>query len=202
LAVSEVQDLDPEGVGLVWMDGEGASIVRWDGEPVVERIESGVPPNRPAAGSVRRGPARPSGGGRVPGHGSEGRHLEEMGRYLGDLAEKLADLDAVEISGRGRPHEQLAELLERLAQRSGEPFQVTTRSLSRKPTNRQLMARLRELVGRELPRRPVGSYPGSGPVPADPEATTQRPRRPRHLPEQREIGFEVQMMLSGEQPRW
>jgi hypothetical protein len=54
----------------------------------------------------------------------------------------------------------------------------------------------------ELPRRPVGSYPGSGPVPADPEATTQRPRRRRHLPEQREIGFEVQMMLSGEQPRW
>lgn len=200
--MSDIPDLDPEGTGLVWMDADRATIVRWDGEPIVEHIESDVPPNRPTAGSVRRGPARPSGGGRVGGHGSEGRHLEEMGRYLSELADKLADLDAVEVSGRGGAHEQLAELLERLARRSGESFRVTTRRTSSPPTDRQLMARLRELVGMDLPRRPVGSYPGSGPVPADRDPTRQRQQRRRHLPEQREIAFEVEMMLSGEQPRW
>jgi hypothetical protein len=64
------------------------------------------------------------------------------------------------------------------------------------------MARLRELVGMDLPRRPVGSYPGSGPAPADRDPARQRQERRRHLPEQREIAFEVEMMLSGEQPRW
>ena len=94
-------DIDPERIGSIWVDAERAMIARWRGKPVVERLESGVPPKRPAVGSVRRGPARPAGGGRVPGHGTEGRHRELLRRYLADLAGRLGDLDVVEVAGRG-----------------------------------------------------------------------------------------------------
>ena len=76
---------DPELVGLVWVGADHAVVVRWSGEPIVEHLASAVPPRRRAVGSVRRGPARPSGGGRVPGHGTEERHDQESRRFLSDV---------------------------------------------------------------------------------------------------------------------
>ncbi|MGH2512634.1 MAG: hypothetical protein ACRDGQ_08110, partial [Candidatus Limnocylindrales bacterium] len=151
-------EVDPERVALVWMDSQQALVVRWDGEPVVERIESGVVPRRRAVGSIRRGPARPDGGGSVPGHGTEGRHLEEMDRYLGEVAGKLLGLDRLEVIGRGRAHEQFAEMFRDLEGRLGEEITITTATTSRRPSERQLMARLRKLAERELPRRRQGRY--------------------------------------------
>lgn len=199
-------DIDPERVGSIWMDAERAMIAIWRGEPVVERLESGVPPRRPAVGSVRRGPARPAGGGRVPGHGTEGRHLELMRRYLADLVGRLADLDVVEVAGRGQLHEQLADLLRRLVSRGDGEVEVTTRRTSRRPTERQLTARLREMLGAQLPRQTSGSYRWTRPQPAaasgrllPPDSGGQRNPKPRHLPGRREIELEVELMLADDE---
>jgi hypothetical protein len=193
---------DSERIGLVWMDAERALIAYWRDEPVVERIESGVPPKRTAVGSVRRGPARPASGSHRAAHRTEGRHVELMRRYLADLAERLADLDQVEVSGRGQPHARFAELLERLGAQAGGSLVVTTRSTARRPTEPQLIARLRKLADQELPRRTSGPY--RDPLP-DPEASrparpaaARRNPRPRRLPERREIDLEVEMMLADE----
>ncbi len=196
------RNADPERTGLVWIDAQRAVVVRWDDEPVLERLESGVPPRRRAAGSVRRGPGRPHGGGRVGGHGTEGRHLELTQRFFAEVAERLADLDVVEVSGRGQVHQQFADVLHKLVQSGdGEP-EVTTRSLSRRPSDRQLAARLRKIVGEQLPRRGSGPYrpqdperDASGRVSA-PSRNDLRNRTPRHLPERKEIELEIEMMLS------
>ena len=150
-------DVEPERVGLVWMDAEQAMIARWRGEPTVERLASDVPPKRQAMGSVRRGPARRSGGGRVPGHGTEGRHRDLLRRYFADLVGRVADLDVIEVTGRGLPYRQFAELFRQLASRRNADVEVRTRRMSRRPTEPQLAARLREMVGEQLPRRTAGS---------------------------------------------
>lgn len=193
---------NPERVGLVWIGTDRAVVVRWSDEPVVVHLESGVPPKRRAVGSVRRGPARPSGGGRVPGHGTEEKHDQESRRFLGDVVDHLAGLEAVEVIGRGQHPERLADLLRRVAARGGAEAVVTTRSLSRRPSDNQLGARLRKLVGEELPRRKVGRYRLPAREPATPSGRPLRPAagrrtlRPPLLPERREIDQEVEAMLA------
>ncbi len=198
--------IPPEEVGLVWIDARHAAIVRWDGGPVIEWIESDVPPRRRAVGSVRRGPARPSGGGRVGGHGTAGQHRDAMNRYLSDVADRLADLAHVEVIGRGEPHEQFATLLRRLTAKTPDPLTVTTQSLDRRPSERQLAARLRRLTGTQLPRRSAGPYRPE-PPPTEASGRIRPPSRedlavqkPRHLPERKEIDLEVEMMLAGDEP--
>lgn len=197
-----------EDIGLVWIDARRAVIVRWQDEPVLEWVESGVPPRRKAVGSVRRGPARPSGGGRVGGHGTEERHRGQMRRFFADVAEKLADLDHVQVIGRGLPHKEFAELLARLAATTQDGLTITTESLARRPSERQLAARLRRLTGKSQPRREHGPYrPASVPALASGRPRPQgredlANRRPRHLPEREAIDLEVEMMLAGDDPMW
>jgi hypothetical protein len=195
------RDVTPERVGLVWIGSEQAVIVRWDGEPVVEHIGSGVTPRRRAVGSVRRGPARPEGGGRVPGHGTKTKHDEELRQFLGDLSSRLSGLEALEVVGRGTLPSRFAEHSRRLAAARGDDLQVFTRVLSRRPSDAQLEARLRRITDRELPRRRVGRYglPVEGPTtptgrPLRP-AAGRRTMRPPRLPEWREVDEELEAML-------
>ncbi|HET7027807.1 MAG TPA: hypothetical protein VFI28_08955 [Candidatus Limnocylindrales bacterium] len=195
-------DLEPEQVGVVWFEPARAVIARWHDEgPVIEHLESDVPVRRRAVGSVRRGPARPFGGGRVAGQGTENMHEEEMRRFLTEVASRLADLALVEVSGRGLTHERLAELLRRLAAGRNAQPSVTTRSLSRRPSDNQLAARLRKLADVELPRRLVGRYRLPVRGPATPTGRPLRPAagrrtlRPARVPERDEIEHEVEMML-------
>ena len=192
---------DPDRVGLVWVDINRAAVVRWDEEPIVEHLEGDVVPRRRAVGSVRRGPGVPSGGGRVPGHGTEARHERDLQAFFADLAARLADLDVIEVIGRGLPHERFADLLNRLAARRQETPVVTTRAVTRRPSDAQLKARLRKLVGAELPRRLVGRYRLPATEPASPTGRPLRPAagrrtlRPPRLLERREIAEEVELML-------
>ncbi len=193
----------PELVGLVWAGADRAVVVRWNDEPVVEHVAGAVPPKRRGVGSVRRGPARPFGGGRVPGHGTEERHEQESRRFLSEVVSRLADLESVEVIGRGLNPERLAALLRQLAARRDLDLVVTTRALTRRPSDNQLKARLRKLAGEELPRRLVGRYrlpeaehaTATG-RPLDP-AGGRRTLRPPRLSEQREIDEEVEAMLAG-----
>jgi hypothetical protein len=193
-------DLPPERVGLAWIGTDQAVIVRWEGEPVVEHIASGVTPRHRAVGSVRRGPARPAGGGRVPGHGTKDRHDDELRRFLEDVAPRLARLDVVEVAGRGGLPERFAELLRTQAGGARDGQAVTTRALSRRPSDAQLEARLRRLADRELPRRIVGRYRLPAPEPTSPTGRPLRPAagrrtlRPPRLPESKEIAEEVELL--------
>jgi hypothetical protein len=116
----------------------------------------------------------------------------------------LADLDVIEVAGRGPAHEQLADLLRRLAARRDGDVDVTTRRASRRPTERQVIARLREIVGAPLPRRTRGPSRWTGPQPTGasrvvpPHSGGSRNQNPRHLPERREIDLEIEMMLADE----
>ncbi len=199
---------DEEQVGIVWVDGRGAVIGRWEDEPVFDEIESGVPQRRRAVGSVRRGPARPFGGGRVGGSGTEEEHVEAMRRFLADVAERLADLDVVEVSGRGPAHERFAALLRQLDNGRPDDLEVVVRPLSRRPSRPQMAARLRKLVGKPLPRRTTGPYREIEPE-RDASGRVRRPGRdrlpnprPRHLPEREEIEREVRIMLADDEPAW
>jgi hypothetical protein len=200
--------MEPEQIGTVWIDARGAVIGRWQDEPVFEEIASDVPPKRRAVGSVRRGPARPRGGGRVAGTGTEGQHVEEMRHFFASVAERVADLDAVEVSGRGPVHERFAAVLERLSVSGDGRLDVSVRPLSRRPSQRQMAARLRKLVGEPLPRRTEGAYRPSEPG-RDASGRPRRPRpedvrnpRPRHLPERKAIELEVRMLLADDEPAW
>ncbi len=201
-------EAEVQGIGIVWVDSRGAIVGRWEGEPAFEEIESGAPPKRRAVGSVRRGPARPFGGGRVPGSGTERQHVEEMRRFFAAVAERVADLDAVEVGGRGPAHERFAAVLDKLSEGGDGELEVTVRPLARRPSRAQMAARLRKLVGQPLPRRTKGPYrpsePGrdaSGRERQPGREDVRNPRR-RHLPERQEIELEVRMMLAEEEPAW
>ena len=198
----EQSPVDPDRVGLVWIGADRAVIARWNGEPSLEHLESAVSPKRRGVGSVRRGPARPSGGGRVAGHGTENRHDEDVRRFLTEVVSHLGDLDEVEVVGRGHHHERLADLLQRLATRRNADLGVTTRGLSRRPSDKQLSARLRKLVGAEQPRRRTGRYrlPGQEPTSQTgrplPAAAGRRTLRPPRVSERHEIDEAVEAMLA------
>jgi hypothetical protein len=199
---------ESEGIGTVWIDGRGAVIGRWEDDAVFEEIESDVPPRRRAFGSVRRGPARPFGGGRVPGSGTERQHVEAKRRFFATVAERVADLDTVEVSGRGPAHEQFAGLLRQLNAGGDGELEVEVRPLSRRPSRRQMAARLRKLVGQPLPRRRSGPYRPEEPA-RDPSGRERPPSRKalrnprrRHLPEREAIDLEVRMMLAEDEPDW
>lgn len=193
---------EPALVGLVWIGADRAVVVRWKDEPTVEHVDSAVPTKRRGVGSVRRGPARPSGGGRVAGHGTEGRHEQELRRFLSDVVVRLDGLEAVEVIGRGLHPERLADLLRHMAARRDTDSVVTTRTLSRRPSDNQLKARLRKLVGEQLPRRRVGRYRLPAAEHATPTGRPLRPAagrrtlRPPRVSEQREIDEEVEAMLA------
>jgi hypothetical protein len=112
-------------------------------------------------------------------------------------------LDVIEVAGRGPAYEQLADLLRRLAARRDDDVDVTTRRASRRPTERQVAARLREMVGEPLPRRTQGPYRSTGPQPTaasgrilPPFSGGSRNQNARRLPERREIEIEIEMMLA------
>lgn len=153
------QVTDPERVGLAWIAADRAVMVRWSGEPILEHVDSHVATRRRAVGSVRRGPARPDGGGRVPGHGTKTKHGRDMRRFFTELAAGLEDLDVIEVIGRGITHERFADLLRRVAARRSEDTSVSTRALSKRPSDEQLKARLRRLVGAEAPETARGAVP-------------------------------------------
>lgn len=138
-------------VTLVWIDAREARIVRWVHDAaVVERLESDVPAHRHSSGHVRHDPSiRPGGGGGSAATSGEPRRLEHLARFLETVAARVPDGD-LELIGPGTTHEKLAGVV-READPRGLRHVDTVASAPR--TNRQLVARLRRLVGHEPRRR-------------------------------------------------
>jgi hypothetical protein len=163
-------------VTLAWLDSREALILRWCGDTVaIERIESEVPAHHRATGRVRHEPFVRSGGS--GGHqASDERHrLEHLDRFIERVAEALPPHDELVVVGPGPVRDHLATYVRERDARHHLSRPIHSRP-SRRLTERQLVARLRHLVGADPARRTVGAYRWTGLQPAG-LAAAPRPRR-------------------------
>jgi hypothetical protein len=174
---------------VVWIDSHGATLAGWHGgRPAVERMISDVPARRRATGHVRHDPTVRHGGGGPGQSAADTRRLEHLARFLDQVESRLPETDDLAILGPG----EVAEHLEQLV-RDGDTHHRRVRTVTREPagrqTERQLIARLRSLVGAVPARRTVGAYRWSGPQAQARSGRVQPPRRvvekrPASLPEE------------------
>lgn len=131
---------------VIWVDARAATIVRWAGEPVVERIVSDVPVHRRSTGHVRHDTGMLHGGGGAPQTAGEPRRLEHVRRYLDEVAARVPDDQDLEILGSGTMRYRLAVTVRHLDERHGRQRELRTDAAPRL-TEAQLVARARELNG-------------------------------------------------------
>jgi hypothetical protein len=163
---------EPTTRTLVWIDAREALLVRWDGtEPHLARLESDVPSRHRSTGHFSYEPPLRQRGVSAADAG-EYRRLEHVRRWLAEVAGHIAPEDDVEVIGPGPMHEQLARLIA-----EEDRAHVRTRSVerhaSRRLTDPQLMARLRQGAG-AAPRRGRAEPTGAA------HRRTARVPRPRH----------------------
>ncbi len=171
---------------LVWIDAREAVIVRRrDGEVIIERIESDVPPHRRSTGHVRHDPGvRHGGGGGSPQSAGEPRRQEHLAHFLRIVADRLPIADDLVILGPGVVAEHLAHGLQ-VDDRHHLRRRAVRSEASDRLTDRQLAARLDRESGVERRRRTVGAYRWSGTSATGrvgrsepgPTRVTEKPRR-------------------------
>jgi len=174
----------PRSTTIVWLDAREAVIVRRQGvETRIERIDSDVPAHHRATGHVRHDAAVRPGGG-VPKAAGEPHRLEHLSQFIGDVAGRLPDGDDLLILGPGVVRERLQHEIRERDRRHGCDRLVTCEA-SPPLTDRQLVARLRHVTGVEPPRRTLGAYRRSEPLPrrpsghplVEPRRVTAKPAR-------------------------
>ncbi|MEW5990426.1 MAG: hypothetical protein AB1736_03655 [Chloroflexota bacterium] len=131
---------------LVWIDAREAVVVRWTGEEAaIERLASDVPAHVRATGHVRYDPATRHGGPDRQAAG-ERRRIEALDRFVDAVAGRVARDDYLVIVGHGTVHERLEARLRELDEASHRSRAINLRRADR-PTERQLVAELREHLG-------------------------------------------------------
>lgn len=149
---------------IVWIDAREAVIVRWqDAEARLERIDSDVPAHHRATGHVRHDAAVHPGGG-TPKAAGEPHRLEHLAQFIDEVAGRLPDDDDLLILGPGTVHERLEREISERDRHHGLDRHVTCEAAP-PLTDRQLIARLRHLVGSDAPRQTLGAYRWSEAVP-------------------------------------
>lgn len=163
---------EPATWTLVWIDAREALFAHWDGvESRLARLESDVPSRHRSTGHFSYEPPLRQRGLSAADAG-EYRRLEHVRRWLSQVAARIPDDDEVEVIGPGPMHERLVRLLEeedRTHQRGRSVICASSRRLS----DPQLVARLREAVGAAPSRGPRRST-------APAHRRTSRLARPRH----------------------
>ncbi len=175
---------------VVWIDSQDAILARWhEGRPTVEHLRSDVPAHRKATGHVRHDPTVRHGGGGPGQSAADTRRIEHLARFLDQVAARLPDGENVAILGPGAVAEHLEQLV-----RDADTHHRRDRTVSCEPagrqTDRQLVARLRRLVGAVPARRTVGAYRWTGPQTRSRSGNDRPPRRvvekrPASLPDER-----------------
>ena len=145
---------------LVWIDAEEAVLVRWrDEAAMIEAVRSEVPPKRRSTGHVRHDPRIRHGGGGTPQSAGEPRRLERLRQFVAAVTDRIAADEDVIILGSGTVRTRLETSL-READRVAPDARSVTSEASPRLTHPQLVARLREAIGAEAPRRVVGAAGG------------------------------------------
>jgi hypothetical protein len=184
------QSANPLSATLVWIDAREAIVVRMRGDRTwTERVESEVPAHHRATGHVRHDPAVRHGGG-SPHTAGEPHRLEHLTRFIADVATRLAPGDELLILGPGTVHERLKRYLSADDDLHGRQREIGSEA-SPPLTERQLIARLRRLLGIDPRRSSVGAYRWSrlsahrpsGQAALPPRRVAPKLRRPsRHAP--------------------
>ena len=145
---------------LVWIDAEEAVLVRWrDEAATIEQVRSDVPGKRRSTGHVRHDPRIRHGGGGTPQSAGEPRRLERLRQFVAAVTDRIAADEDVIILGSGTVRTRLETSL-READRVAPDARTVTSEASPRLTHPQLVARLREAIGAEAPRRVVGAAGG------------------------------------------
>jgi hypothetical protein len=167
---------DNRHFALVWIDAEGARILRWIGTVSETVIDSDVPVHERSTDHVRHDPrTRHGGGGR--GADEAARHrTEHLRRFLADVEVALHDNDVIEVLGTGTLCDRLASQLRRTDRRHDRQRPITVHH-SMPLTDRQLAARLRERVGAAPRRGSTGAYRWTGELPTQRSGRVTGPRR-------------------------
>lgn len=163
---------------LVWIDAREAFLVRWRHDRTsVHRVESEVPAHHRSTGHVRHQPGIRHGGGGPKQTAGEPHRLEHLEHFIDQVADLVGEDERLIILGPGTVREHLERSLRDHDDRTGRARTITCEPASRL-TERQLVARLRELLGASPRRRTVGSYRWTTP-PARraSKATVPLPRR-------------------------
>lgn len=145
----------PEPTCLVWIDADEAIVARWDGQAHLTRIVSDVPSRHRSTGHLRHDPRFHPGGGGPATDRIERDRLEHLREYLERVASLVPPDESVHVTGPGPVKDELARMLRVEDRHHGRERCVET-SASAPLTDRQLVARLRELAGAPSPRRRVG----------------------------------------------
>ena len=157
---------------LVWIDAREAIIVRWHHDRArLEREASDVPPHHRATGHVRHDPVMRHGGGGGRQTAGEPRRLEHLERFLARIAERVSPDDDLLILGPGTVREHLERRIQAADETHGRVRTIIGEPSSRL-SDRQLIARLRRLVGVDPRRRTIGAYRWSEPARHRPSGET------------------------------
>ena len=142
-------------VTLVWIDSREARILPPGGDRLV-RLVSDVPARHRSVGHVRHDPVVRHGGGGSQSAG-EPRRLEHLERFLARVVRELPGDADVEIVGPGPVPIHLERRL-READRHRAAQRVVHTVAAGPMTDRQLLARSRELAGETVRRQTAGAY--------------------------------------------
>ncbi len=166
----------PDRFALVWIDAEGARIVRWRDGVVESRIEAEIPIHERSTYHVRHDPMVRRGGGGRGADDAERHRIEHVRRFLDQVESALVGDDVIEVVGTAELGERLATQLQDHdhAHRRERPITVDH---SMPLTPRQLAARLKERIGLEPLRGGVGSYRWTGELPHQRSGRVIGPRR-------------------------
>ncbi len=137
---------------VVWIDREEAILARWNGEARVERIRAGISERREPVGHVS---ATRHGVGGAAEDLIERDRAEHLKRFLGEVAGRISPEDDLEIVGPGTVREHLESLVRTDDRRHGRNRSVNSKAAGHL-SERQLVARVRELAGHPPRRRKVG----------------------------------------------
>jgi len=166
----------PDGYALVWIDAEGARILRWRERVVESRVESEIPIHERSTYHVRHDPMVRRGGGGRGGDDAERHRIEHVRRFVDDVESALADDDTIDVLGTGELGERLASQLQDhdSTHRRERPISVDH---CMPLTSRQIAARLKERIGLKPLRGGVGSYRWTGELPHQRSGRVVGPRR-------------------------
>jgi hypothetical protein len=168
--------LAPERFALVWIDAEGARVLRWRDRVTEVRVRSEIPVHERSTYHVRHDPrVRRGGGGR--GADDAARHrTEHVRQFLGRIEAVLLPDEALEVLGTGELCQRLANQVRRhdRTHRRDRPITVDHTMRLTRP---QLVARLKARLGLEPVRGGVGSYRWTGDLPHSRSGHVSGPRR-------------------------
>jgi hypothetical protein len=167
---------EPGQFALVWIDAEGARVLRWRDAVIEARVPSEIPIHERSTYHVRHDPTVRHGGGGRGADDAERHRNEHVRQFLARVEAVLSADEALEVVGTGELCERLVIQLRDHdeAHRRHRPITVDH---SMRLTSRQLAARLKERVGLEPVRGGVGSYRWTGELPQQRSGRVTGPRR-------------------------